>query len=208
MSRFETSKFVRDSSIMHQNVLVEACQSLGWKYHIENNSLHITDLGNNVNFFGEYAIKVTDNKVTYNTYYFGETEGAVKQLQNRFNDLNVSYTKNLLINEFKNKGFSFKRNSKFIETEDEKISFFMVGRSKIKNEKEPVGEIKFTILFDGTIISDSNYLPEDVNEKAHAAMDSIDAFFGSKRIMTKKEIPVKYRDRVSHSKQIQKIKRQ
>ena len=83
MSRFETSKFVRDSSIMHQNVLVEACQSLGWKYHVENNSLLITDLGNNVNFFGEYAIKVTDNQVTYNTYYFGETEGAVKQLQNR-----------------------------------------------------------------------------------------------------------------------------
>ncbi len=208
MSRFETSKFVRDSSIMHQNILEEACISLGWKYQIKDNSLLITDLGNNINFYGEYAIKVTDNKVTYNTYYFGKTSEEVKKLQNRFNALNVSYTKNLLLNEFKSKGFAFKRNAKFVENETEKVSFFMVGRSKMKNEKEPVGEIKFTILFDGTIVSDSNYLPEDVNEKAHAAMDSIDAFFGSKRIMTKKEIPIKYRDRVSHSKQIQKIKRQ
>lgn len=208
MSRFETSKFVRDSSIMHQNVLEEACISLGWKYQIKDNSLLITDLGNNINFYGEYAIKVTDNKVTYNTYYFGKTSEEVKKLQNRFNALNVSYTKNLLLNEFKSKGFAFKRNVKFVENETEKVSFFMVGRSKMKNEKEPVGEIKFTILFDGTIVSDSNYLPEDVNEKAHSAMDSIDAFFGSKRIMTKKEIPTKYRDRVSHSKQIQKIKRQ
>jgi hypothetical protein len=208
MSRFETSKFVRDSSVMHQNILEEACLSLGWKYKIKDNSLNITDLGNNVNFYGEYAIKVTGNKVTYNTYYYGKTSEEVKKLQNRFNTLNVSYTENLLINEFKKKGFTFKSNSKFKETENEKISFFMVGRSKIKNENEPVGEIKFTILFDGTIVSDSNYLPEDVNEKAHAAMDSIDVFFGSKRIMTKKEIPVKYRDRVSHSKQIQKTKRQ
>jgi hypothetical protein len=207
MSRFETSKFIRDESLMHQSVLENACKELNWSYKIVNGVLLIYDLGNGVNFHGEYAIKVKDNKVTYNTYYFGNTANEVEKLKNKFNVLNVSYTKTLLINEFKKKGFTYKRNNKFIENDIEKISFYMVGRSKNKDETEPVGEIKFTILFDGTIISDSNYLPEDVNEKAHAAMDSIDQYFGNKRIMTKKEIPAKYKNRVSHSKNIQKINR-
>lgn len=47
----------------------------------------------------------------------------------------------------------------------------MVGRSKDKNETEPVAQIKFTILKDGTIVTDSDYLPNDVNERAHDAMD-------------------------------------
>jgi hypothetical protein len=79
----------------------------------------------------------------------------------------------------------------------------MVGRAKDKTENEPIGQIKFTILNDGTIISDSNYLPDDVNKLAHAAMDAIDLHFSSKRVMTKKEIPLKYRDRINKSKTIQ-----
>lgn len=49
----------------------------------------------------------------------------------------------------------------------------MVGRSKDKNETEPVAQIKFTILKDGTIVTDSDYLPNDVNERAHDAMVSL-----------------------------------
>lgn len=50
----------------------------------------------------------------------------------------------------------------------------MVGRSKDKNETEPVAQIKFTILKDGTIVTDSDYLPNDVNERAHDAMDVLE----------------------------------
>jgi hypothetical protein len=134
MSRFETSKFVRDSSVMNRDCLIDACKKL---------------------------------------------------------------------NEFKQKGFTFKSNDKFIQTDEEKVSFFMVGRSKNKIETEPVGQIKFTILSDGTVISDSNYLPDDVNKLAHAAMDAVDLNFSSKRVMTKKEVPLKYRDRINKSKIIQ-----
>ena len=81
----------------------------------------------------------------------------------------------------------------------------MVGRSKDKNESEPIGQIKFTILSDGTVVSDSNYLPEDVNALAHAAMDAIDQNFNSKRIMTKKEIPLKYKDRINKISKIQTL---
>ena len=68
----------------------------------------------------------------------------------------------------------------------------MVGRSKDKTEDEPVAQIKFTILKDGTIVTDSDYLPNDVNEKAHDAMDELEILLGNKRVMTKKEIPSKY----------------
>lgn len=207
MSRFETSTFIRDNELMHISVLENACKELKWSYKINNNELLVTDLGNETNFHGEYAIRVKDNKVTYNTYYFGNTKNEVNRLKKRFNKLNVSYTESLLINEFKKKGFTFKHNSKFTISEKEKISFYMVGRSKEKTEKEPVGQIKFTILFDGTIVSDSNYLPSDVNERAHSAMDSIDQYFGNKRIMTKKEIPLKYKGKVTHSKNLLKINR-
>lgn len=68
----------------------------------------------------------------------------------------------------------------------------MVGRSKDKLEDEPVAQIKFDILRDGTIVTDSDYLPNDVNERAHAAMDVLEELMGNKRVMTKKKVPVKY----------------
>ena len=69
----------------------------------------------------------------------------------------------------------------------------MVGRSKDKNEDEPVAQIKFVILKDGTIVTDSDYLPNDVNERAHDAMDVLEQLLGNKRVMTKKtNIPAKY----------------
>jgi len=207
MSRFETSKFVRDKKLMNQGVLENACKELGWQYSIKDKVLFVYDLGIGKSFQGEYAIRVENNIVSYNTYYHGNTGSEVRKLQDKFNELNVAYTQDLLIAEFKKMGFTYKSNMNFHQTEEEKVSFYMVGRTKKQNETEPIGEIKFTILFDGTIISDSNYLPDDVNEKAHLAMDSIDEFFGTKRIMTKKEIPLKYKGRITHSKNIQKIKR-
>jgi hypothetical protein len=208
MSRFETSKFVRNSSVMNQGCLIEACQKLNWKYNINSDELLITDIGIKQSFGGEYAIKVKGNQVTYNTFYLGNAKEYVSKLQNMYNGLNIEYSKTMIINEFKKKGFAFKANDKSIQTENEKLSFYMVGRSKDKNEAEPIGQIKFTILDDGTVISDSNYLPSDVNKLAHEAMDNIDLNFSSKRVMTKKEIPLKYRQIIAQSKtsQIQNLK--
>jgi hypothetical protein len=203
MSRFETSKFVRNASVMNQECLIEACQKLNWKYIQRGDELLIMDIGVKQSFGSEFAIKVKGNDVTYNTYYLGNTKNYVQKLQGVYNELNVEYSKTIVINEFKKKGFTFKSNDKFVATEQEKVSFFMVGRSKDKNETEPIGQIKFTILFDGTVVSDSNYLPADVNSLAHAAMDGIDLNFSSKRVMTKKEVPLKYKDRMNKSIQVQ-----
>lgn len=205
MSRFETSKFVRNVSVMNQECLIDACLKLNWKFAKQGDELLITDIGIKQSFGNEYAIKVKGSNVTYNTYYLGNTKEYVQKLQNIYNELNVEYSKTTIINEFKNKGFTFKSNDKFISTQEEKISFFMVGRSKDKNEIEPIGQVKFTILFDGTVISDSNYLPEDVNKLAHAAMDNIDLNFSSQRVMTKKEIPLKYKDKMNRTIRVQTL---
>lgn len=203
MSRFETSKFVRNNAVMNQECLIQACNELNWKYTIRGDELYITDIGIYQRFYGEFALKVKGTEVTYNTYYLGNAKEYVNQLRNMYGKLNVEYSKNMVINQFKAKGFTYKSNDKFVETNTEKVSFYMVGRSNDKTETEPVGQIKFTILDDGTVISDSNYLPDDVNKRAHAAMDEIDSHFSSKRIMTKKEVPLKYRDKIAKSKQIQ-----
>ena len=55
-----------------------------------------------------------------------------------------------------------------------------------------MAQIKFIILKDGTIVTDSDYLPNDVNERAHEAMDVLEQLLGNKRIMTKKPVPAKY----------------
>ena len=196
MSRFESSKFVRNNAVMRQDCLISACEKLGWKFRVENGVTLVTDIGVGVSFGAEYAIKVEGSNVTYNTYYFGRTGEYVQQLQNEYNALNVEYSKTATINAFKKHGFTYRSIPSFKPTETEKISFYMVGRSNIKEEDEPVGMIKFTILSDGTVISDSDYLPEDVNKRAHAAMDDIDENFSSKRVMTRKEIPSKYRHKV------------
>ena len=116
----------------------------------------------------------------------------VLELQEQFYALNATYAKNSLIQEFKKKGFNYKENEHFTPNSEEVYSFYMVGRSKDKNETEPVAQIKFTILKDGTIVTDSDYLPNDVNERAHDAMDVLEQLLGNKRVMTKKPTPAKY----------------
>ena len=199
MSRFETSRFVRNPSVMRTDCLIEACDKLGWKYRQKGDAFLITDINAGRSFGDEYAIKVQDNQVTYNTYYLGNTKEYVDKLRSLYNSLNVEYSKTAVITAFKKHGFTYLSDEHFQPTETEIYRFYMVGRSKNPKETEPVGKVKFTIYADGTVVSDSNYLPEDVNTRAHASMDNIDLNFSSARVMTKKEIPPEYRDRVKRS---------
>lgn len=195
MSRFESSRFVRNPQVMHVDVLKSACDTLGWTYTTKGNELLVTDAKQGTRLYGEYALKLnlTTNEVTYNTYYMPNAAQKVEELQNQFYALNAVYAKNSLVLEFKKKGFTYKSNDHFTPTTEEVYCFFMVGRSKDKSEDEPVAQIKFTILKDGTIVTDSDYLPNDVNERAHEAMDVLEQLLGNKRIMTKKtNIPAKY----------------
>ena len=194
MSRFESSRVARNSNVMNAEVLKSACDSLGWKYSMKDSVITVSDANQPQNLYGEYILQidVTTNRVTYNTYYTPDAPLKVEELQNTFYKLNAEYAKKSLIQSFKRKGFTYLSNEKFQPTDEEIYSFFMVGRSLDKNEDEPIAQIKFIILKDGTIVTDSDYLPNDVNEKAHAAMDELETLLGNKRVMTKKEVPSKY----------------
>lgn len=194
MSRFESSRFARNSNVMNAEILKSACDSLKWEYTINGNILTISDVNQTQNMYGEYVLQLnlTTNQVSYNTYYTPDAKTKVEELQNVFYRLNAEYARKSLIQSFKRKGFTYLSNDKFHPIEEEVYSFFMVGRSKDKTEDEPVAQIKFTILKDGTIITDSEYLPNDVNEKAHDAMDELETLLGNKRVMTRKDVPSKY----------------
>ena len=194
MSRFESSRFARNPQVMNANVLKAACEALGWQYSIQNNILLVTEVGSGFNFFGEFALKldISTNEVTYNTYYMPNAQEKVEELKEKFQELNAEYSKNALISEFEKAGFTYRSNFTFVPTKEEKYSFYMEAKSYDPLEDEPFASIKFTILNDGTIVTDSDYLPNDVNEKAHEAMDILEQHLGNKRVMTKKPVPAKY----------------
>lgn len=211
MSRFESSRFVHNNKIMNMEVLKSACDSLGWTYTLKENILTVSDVKQKCTLYGEFALRlnVKTNEVVYNTYYLPDAPQKVKELQEQFYLINAEYAKKSLIQEFKKKGFTYKTNDRFVPTSETLYSFFMVGRSKDKNEDEPVAQIKFDILKDGTIVTDSDYLPNDVNERAHDAMDVLEQLMGNKRVMTKKEVPSKYLSKMKPRRvNIQTVKNQ
>jgi hypothetical protein len=194
MSRFESSRFVRNPHIMNVEVLKSACKILGWNFHVEGKLLIVTNALQKSNLYGEFALKLNldSNEVTYNTYYIPDAALKVEELQNKFYELNAEYSKTSLIQEFEKKGFTYRSNIRFIPNDKEKFSFYMDAKSLDPLEDEPYASIKFTVLSDGSIVTDSDYLPNDVNENAHAAMDILEQLLGNKRVMTKKPIPARY----------------
>lgn len=193
MSCFESSTFLKNPEIMNQDILISACNKLGWKYTLTGNELTIFQLNTNENLRGEYAMKIVSNIVTYNSYYIRNARKKVQELQNTFYDLNVKYAEESVIREFKKQGWTFKTNDKFKTSDNEKLSFFMVGRSKLQEETEPISQIKFTILKDGSVKTDSDYIPKDIHELADKAMESLEILLGNKRDINGKDIPLKYK---------------
>ena len=133
MSRFESSRFIRNPQVMNANVLKAACEALGWQYSIQNNILLVTAVGSGSNFFGEFALKLdmSTNEVTYNTYYMQNAQEKVEELKEKFQELNAEYSKNALISEFEKAGFTYRSNFTFVPTKEEKYSFYMEANRMI-----------------------------------------------------------------------------
>lgn len=186
MSRYESSRFVKDPKTMNKDILKLACDKLGWKYKIQGEDLIVTDAKQQEKVYGEYVLKVSGSTVTYNSYYLTNGGKLVEELQSVFFPLNIEYAKKTVITAFKGKGFTFQKLYGYTPSGEEVDRFAMVGYTKLPDEKDKRFEIQFSILKDGTVVTDSNYLPDDVNERAHAAMDDLQDAFGNKRIMTKK----------------------
>ena len=118
MSRFESSRFVRNPQVMHVDVLKSACEALGWTYCITGDELLVSDAKQDANLYGEFALKLnlTTNKVTYNTYYMPNAVQKVEELQKQFYALNAAYAKKSLVQEFKKQGFNYKPYDQFTPT--------------------------------------------------------------------------------------------
>ena len=203
MSCFESSTFLKNPNVMQEQILKKACANLEWKYEVQQENgksiLYVYDAKQQSNLHGEFALKVVDNQVIYNSYYLKNGQELVKTLQNQFYALNIEYAKESILKEFQALGFKYLPDSKFVPTEEEKVRFKMVAHSKISSETEKRTEIEFTIKFDGSIVSDSNYIPEDIHKLADKAMEAIDDAFGTKRTegihIKRKEIPLKYKNK-------------
>ena len=185
MSCFESSAFLKNPQVMNQEILKKACEKLGWKFEVKTEQnkqvLYVYDANQKANLKGEFALKVIDNVVTYNSYYMKNGQELIKELESQFYGLNVVYAKETILREFQAVGFKFLPDLKFIATETEKEKFKMVASTRNTNEAEKRTEIEFVIKFDGTIVTDSNYIPEDIHKLADKAMEAIDNSFGTKR---------------------------
>ena len=200
MSCFESSTFLKNPQVMNQEILKKACEKLGWKFEvkIEQNKevLFVYDTNKNANLHGEFALKVIENIVIYNSFYMKNGQELIKELESQFYCLNVAYAKETILREFQAVGFKFLPDLKFIATEIEKEKFKMVATTRIPNESDKRTEIEFVIKFDGTIVTDSNYIPEDIHKLADKAMEAIDRSFGTQRKegehIKRKSIPAIY----------------
>lgn len=211
MSRFESSRFTRNPLVINPEVLMKACDKLGWTYTIKDSVLIVTNAKQVSSLYGEYALKLDmdNNKVTYNTFYLPDAKKKVDELQKCFNEINANYSRESLIQEFQKNGFTYRSDFTFNPSDEEVFQFYMEGFSTDVDEDEPIAKIKFTILFDGTIVTNSDYLPNDVNERAHAAMDVLEDLLGNKRVMTKKEVPARYLSKMKPRRNVEsQIKQQ
>ena len=199
MSCFESSTFLKNPLVMNQEVLKKACDELGWKYLIQNGELLVVDAKQKQNVRGEYVLKVSGNTVSYNNYYMKNGKELVSELQEHFCKFNVLYAKESILKEFERVGFTLKKDYDFVPNSEISDQFFMVGYSMLEKETEKRSEIKFSILIDGTIVTDSNYIPEDIHKLADEAFSKLDEAFGNKRRegieIKRKVIPEKYRNK-------------
>lgn len=199
MSCFETSTFLKNPQVFKTQVFIEAIKKFDWQYEIKSeNEIVVTQIPN-TNLHGEYALKIKNGNVTYNSYYLKNGKELVNELRAEFFSLNVEYAKKTILTEFESVGFSLKKEYDFVADDTVKEKFFMVGYSKIESEDEKRTEIEFSILNDGTIISDANYIPYDLHELADKAMEGIEKAFGNTRRegveIKRKEIPIKYKNK-------------
>jgi hypothetical protein len=145
----------------------------------------------------EPEIKIQGNKVTYNTYYMRDGKQRVGELQKEYerlyNEMRVEYALKAVKQEFAKRHFTLLEDLNFEPNEEVKHRFDMKATSKLSGEDEPVAKIRFKILADGTLQTDSNYIPEDVHKLADEAMEALEALLGVKREVKPKEIPQHYK---------------
>lgn len=198
MSCFQTSKFLKNSEVFSKEILMKAVERLNWECIETSNSVVITNIPDQ-KVPNEYVMKVEDSKVTYNSYYLSNGSNLIETLKETFHELNVEYARETILKEFKSVGFSLKKDYDFVPNEIQVDQFYMIAYSTNKNENLKRSEIRFTILNDGTILSDTNYLPDDIHKLANQAMLKLEEDLGNTRReedITNRKVPLKYQNKI------------
>lgn len=197
MSCFESSTFVRNPLVLQPDLLIQACHQLGWRTEFIAQVLRVYPPPQ-TRFGGEFAMEVQGSQVTYNSYFLRDGRQLVRELEATFDALYVDYAVATVRKEFEALGFKYAPDTvKANEADQFARRFTMVGHTRLSEETEKRTEIRFAVRKDGTVVSDSDYIPKDLHEKADQAMAAIDHRFGSERKegehIQRKEIPLKYK---------------
>lgn len=224
MSCFESSVFLKNPQVMDQNLLADACDQLGWMYKRLDDTFMVTYTGGQREvFFGEPLLVVRGNYVSVNRFHPHDAAEKVEQLREAFYRLNVEYAEQAVRKAFEQEGFTVENDSlqdaltpvgTVVDQPESRFrgrhahdgrqgrivrNLVATGVTRIPDETEPIAVIRFSILDDGTVVSDSNYIPRDVHDDADQAMLTLDRMFGSQRRegleIRRKKIPPAYRDK-------------
>ena len=91
-------------------------------------------------------MKISNGKVTYNSYYLKNGKELIKHLQSEFYILNVEYAKKTILTEFESQGFSLKKDYDFVANEE--IKEVQINTRVFKGELIPILEgLTFDIVF-------------------------------------------------------------
>ena len=236
MSCFESSLFKRNQIIANAHFMAKACQKLGLSsedlgpivriYDDKPQLLMIIDYGRVFynNNQDEDLIKALEAESTIMMQEMLDEmqrreENNRREIQQREEQkrirqlrlLNVEYARMSIVQIFEEKGFYHQPDNNFRPTVKEIDRFYMCAYTSMDEDPEDrITNIQFTILSNGSIVSDSNYIPEDVHEKADEAMESLEKAMGCQRRegieIKRKRIPEKYIDKSYcsiHSKGLQ-----
>lgn len=192
MSCFEQSEFVKNPTMFSSEMLVEACNQLGWRCQRVGEELQVFYQKGNQFAYNDPVLYLSGNTVRWNKFYQRDGRQKVEELREAYEGMLVAYAYKCVMKEFVERGFSFVDDLRFTPDAETRYSFYFLGKSKLKNETEASIKIHFKILSDGVIRTDSDYIPQDVHLLADAAMAAIERHYGCVRTIQPKQIPAKY----------------
>ncbi len=201
MSCFESSTFRQNLTVMQHAPLLAALHDLNWTFQEEGEVIRVSGQRySRVKHKDYWLFEVKNTEVTYKSRFFRGSRAKVGFLDREMSRLRVAYARMVVLRAYFSRNFLLEPVNSIADGSSEVADRFnVVAYSLLKDETEKEVKIQFEIHKDGTVVSDSNYIPRDVHDLADEAMEEIDAAFGTERRegieIKRKAIPIAYADK-------------